>query len=659
MIVEIGHFAVILALVIAFVQFILPLLGAHYNHNNWMAVAKPAALLQFQCLLIGFIALCYAFYSQDFSLNYVVQNSNSALPWYYRISAVWGAHEGSLLLWCLIVAVWTLAVAIFSQSLSTIFTARVLSVMGFVSFGFLCLLLFTSNPFERMIPAAVDGNDLNPLLQDFGLIIHPPILYMGYVGFSVAFSFAIAALLSNQLDSSWARWSRPWTLAAWAFLSLGIGLGSWWAYYELGWGGWWFWDPVENASFMPWLVGTALLHSLAVSEKRGTFKSWTVLLAIMAFSLSLLGTFLVRSGVLTSVHSFATDPVRGVAILIFLSIVIGGSLILYAFRASHIRSTSTADRFSKENILLVNNVLLVTITGAVLLGTLYPLLLDALGLGKVSVGPPYFNTVTVPLFLLLAIFAGIGPLMYWKSTKLTMLSKRLILSLQLFGLVSVIVLCVVQRYSLMTLLGLACAFWLLLSCVAIIRERLKNRSHKIRDFFNQPFSFYGMLLGHIGFAFSIAGVTLLTTLELEHDLAMTPGNHYQVGPFEYHFNTIGEHQGPNYQAIRGTFDVKKDGKLIATLLPEKRFYLRQESPMTEAAIDPGFLRDLYISLGKPLSDDPQGAWSVRVYYKPFIRWIWLGALLMFIAGFVSLCDKRYVLKKRTRENPAANTGLIG
>ncbi len=657
MIIEIGHFAVILALVIAFIQFIVPILGAHYHNTNWIAVAKPAALLQFQFVLIGFLALCYGFYTQDFSVNYIAQNSNSALPWYYRISAVWGAHEGSLLLWCLIVALWTLAVSLFNHSLSPIFTARVLGVMGFVSFGFLCLLLFTSNPFERLIPAAVDGNDLNPLLQDFGLIIHPPVLYMGYVGFSVAFSFAIAALLSNQLDSTWARWSRPWTLAAWAFLSLGIGLGSWWAYYELGWGGWWFWDPVENASFMPWLVGTALIHSLAVSEKRGTFKSWTVLLAILAFSLSLLGTFLVRSGVLTSVHSFATDPVRGLAILIFLSIVIGGSLLLYALRASHIRSASSADKISKETLLLINNILLVTIAGAVLLGTLYPLLLDALGLGKVSVGPPYFNTVTVPLFLFLAIFTGIGPLLNWKSDSLSNMKKRFLLVLYFIAFISIMFVCVVNGFSIQTLIGLACALWLVVSCFSLIKERLKNRTHKIRDFFKQPLSFYGMLLGHLGFAFCIAGVTLLKTLEVETDLAMTPSNSYELGPYEYRFNGISENQGPNYQYVRGSFDVLKDGKVIATLSPEKRFYLRQQSPMTEAAIDAGFLRDLYISLGKPLTDDPNGAWSIRVYYKPFIRWIWLGALLMFIAGFVSLSDKRYTLK-RSVKNPETNNASL-
>ena len=657
MIVELGHFATILALVIAFIQFLVPILGAHYGISSWIAIAKPAAKLQFILLLIGFLALSFAFLEQDFSVQYVAMNSNLALPWYYRLSAVWGAHEGSLLLWCLIIAVWTVAVAIFSQSLPKILLARVLAIMGFISFGFLCLLLFTSNPFERLIPAAVDGHDLNPLLQDIGLIIHPPILYMGYVGFSVAFSFAIAALLSNQLDTVWARWSRPWTLAAWSFLSLGIGLGSWWAYYELGWGGWWFWDPVENASFMPWLVGTALIHSLAVSEKRGNLKSWTVLLAILTFSLSLLGTFLVRSGVLTSVHSFATDPVRGVAILIFLSIVIGGSLILYALRASNIRSISHAEKISKDNLLLLNNVLLITIAGAVLIGTLYPLFLDALSLGKVSVGPPYFNTVTIPLFLLLAIFVGIGPLVNWKSDSLSELSKRLILTTQLIGFMCVLVLCIVKSFPISTLIGLACALWLFLSCIALLKDRLKHRTNKLRELFNQPMSFYGMLLGHIGFASCIAGVTLLTTLEVETDLAMTPDNQYELGPYTYHFNGVSEIQGPNYQAIRGSFDVYRNGKLITQLHPEKRYYLRQESPMTEAAIDPSLLRDLYISLGKPLSDDPNGVWSVRVYYKPFIRFIWLGALIMFIAGFMSICDKRYILNKRSSAQQLNNQAI--
>ena len=659
MIIELGHFATILALVIAFIQFVIPLAGTYKHYPNWVTLAKPAAIVQFQCVLIGFIALSYAFYTKDFSVQYVALNSNSALPWYFRLSAVWGAHEGSLLLWCLMISTWTLAVAFFSKSLSRLFVARVLSVMGFISFGFLCLLLLTSNPFERLIPAAVEGHDLNPLLQDIGLIIHPPILYMGYVGFSVAFSFAVAALLSNQLDSSWARWSRPWTLAAWAFLSLGIGLGSWWAYYELGWGGWWFWDPVENASFMPWLVGTALIHSLAVSEKRGNFKSWTVLLAILAFSLSLLGTFLVRSGVLTSVHSFATDPVRGVAILIFLSIIIGGSLILYALKASNIRSINRAETVSKDNLLLLNNVLLVTIAGAVLIGTLYPLILDALSLGKVSVGPPYFNTVTIPLFLLLSFFVGIGPLLRWKSDTLSALSKRLILVVQFTGLLIVLIFCIVNSFPVSTLIGLACALWLLLCCVALIKDRLKHRTHKLRDLFKQPMSFYGMLLGHVGFALCIAGITLLKTLEVETDLAMTPENQYQLGPYTYHFHGVAEYQGPNYQSIRGSFDVYKNEKLVAKMFPEKRYYLRQQSPMTEAAIDPGLSRDLYISLGKPLSDDPNGAWSVRVYYKPFIRFIWLGAVVMFIAGFFSIFDRRYVLQKNTAsEHIKSNAELI-
>ncbi len=647
MLIEVGHFAVILALVISLIQCVVPLLGAHNNQASWIAVAKPAALLQFLFVLLGFIVLSYGFYTQDFSVSYIAQNSNSALPWYFRISAVWSAHEGSLLLWCLILTVWTLAVSLFSQSLSPVFVARVLGVMGLISFGFLCLLLFTSNPFERLIPAAVEGNDLNPLLQDIGLIIHPPILYMGYVGFSVAFSFAIAALLSNRLDSSWARWSRPWTLAAWAFLSLGIGLGSWWAYYELGWGGWWFWDPVENASFMPWLVGTALIHSLAVSEKRGVYKSWTVLLAIIAFSLSLLGTFLVRSGVLTSVHSFATDPIRGVAILIFLSIIIGGSLFLYALRANQIRSVSKADFLSKETFLLCNNVILVTLAAVILLGTLYPLFLDALSLGKVSVGPPYFNTVTAPLFLLLSILMGVGTFARWKSDDISSLKKRLLLSLQGIIFIGLIIISLVMGFSLYTMVGLICSGWLVVSCVTYINERLKNRTHKLRDLFSQPLSFYGMLLGHFGFALCIAGVTLLKTLEVENDLSMAPNSTTQVGPHEYHFNGITQDKGPNYSYVRGSFDVLLNGKVITTLQPEKRRYLRQQSPMTEAAIEAGFLRDLYISLGEPLSDDPNGVWSVRIYYKPFIRWIWLGALFMFVAGFVSLSDKRYVLKQKS------------
>ena len=551
MIIEIGHFAVILALVMALIQSTIPLIGAQTGRVRWMNVARPAAQAQFLFVLMGFIALANGFLVKDFSVAYIANNANSALPWYFRLSAVWGAHEGSLLLWVLILSLWTLLVSLFSHSLSRDFVARVLAIMGAISVGFLILLLFTSNPFLRLIPAANDGRDLNPLLQDFGLIIHPPMLYMGYVGFSVAFAFAIAALLSNRLDASWARWSRPWTLAAWSFLSLGIGLGSWWAYYELGWGGWWFWDPVENASFMPWLIGTALIHSLAVSEKRGSFKSWTVLLAIAAFSLSLLGTFLVRSGVLTSVHAFATDPVRGIAILIFLSMVIGGSLLLFALKAHKIKNISQFDLLSKETFLLANNVVLVVITSVVLLGTLYPLLLDALKLGKVSVGPPYFDALTVPLFLILAILLGIGTMVNWRGDKTERIIKRMGIVIHLIALALVVVIALFMQFSIATILGIACAVWILGSSIMLLKDRLRNRQNKFRAMLQQPLSVYGMLLGHLGFAFCIAGITLLKTLEVENDLRMSPSNSYDVGGYDFTFNGISTGAGANYRYVRG------------------------------------------------------------------------------------------------------------
>ena len=643
MIPEIGHFALILALCLSLVQSIFPLVGTTRDIPGWIAVARPAAYTHLLFVLIAYLCLTYAFITHDFSVHYVAVNSNSALPLVYRISGVWGAHEGSLLLWGLILALWTGAVAAFSRSVPEAIVARVISVMGMISVGFLLFMLFTSNPFERLLPAAVEGRDLNPLLQDPGLAIHPPMLYLGYVGFSVPFAFAIAALLHGKLDTAWARWSRPWTNVAWLFLTLGIALGSWWAYYELGWGGWWFWDPVENASFMPWFVGTALIHSLAATEKRGAFKAWTVLLAVFTFSLSLLGTFLVRSGVLTSVHAFATDPARGVFILAFLGIVIGGSLALYAWRAPSIRSTAGFELVSREAALLLNNVLLVVVAATVLLGTLYPLLLDALGLGKISVGPPYFNSVFIPLTLPLAAVVGIGAMSRWKRDDFLRLMQPLWWILGASVIAGIVLPLMFGGFQWPAALGLAIAVWVLLSTVQGLFERVRNKPDKVKSLLNTPSGFYGMFCGHLGIAIFIVGITMVTTYEQEKDVRLAPGESYTLGAYEFQFDKIVQSDGPNYSANRGIITVRRDNDVIAVLYPEKRIYRVQSQPMTEAAIDAGLFRDLYVSLGEPLGS--QNAWSVRLYYKPFIRWIWLGAIFMALGGLLGAMDPRYRMAK--------------
>jgi cytochrome c-type biogenesis protein CcmF len=649
MIPEIGHFALICALVMALVQAVLPLAGAARGDMAWMAIARPAARAQFLFLTVAFALLAYSFYTNDFSVAYVANNSNSALPWYYRLSAVWGAHEGSLLLWVLILAAWGAAVSFASCSLPEAFAARVLGVMGLVSLGFLLFTLLTSNPFERLLPAATEGRDLNPLLQDIGLIIHPPLLYMGYVGFSVAFAFAIAALLGRNLDAAWARWSRPWTTVAWLFLTLGIAMGSWWAYYELGWGGWWFWDPVENASFMPWLVGTALIHSLAVTEKRGAFKSWTVLLAIFTFSLSLLGAFLVRSGVLNSVHAFASDPTRGVFLLIFLGVVIGGSLLLYALRAGSVAGGGRFSLFSRETMLLANNVLLAVATATVLLGTLYPLILDALGLGKISVGAPYFNLVFLPLMIPLAVLTALGPLVRWKDDRLVRVLAGLKVAAALLALVAVVLAFTLGPVSPGAVAGMLLAIWVAYGSLHPLWERIRNRGDRWQALKSTPRSFYGMTLAHLGLAVFIAGVTVVSAFEVEKDLRMVPGESIEMGGYEYRFDGVRRVQGPNYQAFEGVISIFRDGRQVVELNPQKRTYLVQTSPMTEAGIDSGFFRDLYVSLGEPLGD---GAWSVRVYFKPMVNWIWLGALLMALGGGLAAADRRYG-RLRQREHSAA------
>ena len=649
MIPELGHLAMILALCLALVQGTLPLIGAWRGDRVWMGLAQPAAWGQFSFLAFSFLCLTYAFMTDDFSVAYVAHNSNSALPWYYKFSAVWGAHEGSLLLWAFILSGWTFAVAIFSRQLPEDMLARVLGVMGLISIGFLLFLIVTSNPFERLLPQSpMDGRDLNPLLQDFGLVVHPPMLYMGYVGFSVAFAFAIAALLGGRLDAAWARWSRPWTLIAWAFLGTGIALGSWWAYYELGWGGWWFWDPVENASFMPWLVGTALIHSLAVTEKRGVFKSWTVLLAIAAFSLSLLGTFLVRSGVLTSVHAFATDPARGVFILVFLLMVVGGSLTLFALRAPVVKSQVGFGLWSRETLLLVNNLLLVVATAMILLGTLYPLLLDALSGAKLSVGPPYFNAMFLPLIGVLMLTLGVGVLVRWKDTPLqwllSMLTPVLIVAAILGGLGSMLF----GDFHWAVLAVCLLSAWVV---IAGVRDVLDKTRHKglFKGVRSLAPSYWGMQLAHFGLVVCAMGVVLVSQQSDERDLRLAPGESLELGGYRFVFEGAEHFEGPNFTSDKGTIRVFDGEKRIATLHPEKRLYTVQQMPMTEAGIDAGFTRDLYVALGEPLEN---GAWAVRVHIKPFVRWIWLGALMMGLGGVLAASDRRYRVKVKTRVREA-------
>jgi len=657
MIPELGQVALLLALGVAFVQATLPIVGAARGNAAWMSLARPAA--QTQCLLIVFAfgALAYSFASNDFSVLYVASNSNSALPLQYRIAGVWGGHEGSLLLWLLMLNVWMVAVAQFSAHLPRPVVARILAVMGWVSIGFLLFMLTTSNPFERLLPAAPDGRDLNPLLQDPGMVFHPPTLYMGYVGFSVAFAFAIAALIGGNLDTAWARWTRPWTLAAWIFLTIGIAMGSAWAYYELGWGGWWFWDPVENASFMPWLVGTALIHSLAVTEKRGAFKSWTVLLAIMAFSLSLVGTFLVRSGVLTSVHAFATDPRRGLFILAFLVVAIGGSLTLYAWRAPKVGLGSRFSAVSRESMLLANNVMLVVAMATVLLGTLYPLVLDALGAGKISVGPPYFDSVFVPIMTPVLLLMGIGPLARWREAKVPDLAKRLRWALIIAVPAALATGWVRGHVSAVATLGFVLAWWIVLSLATDLWERLKVGSGVGGSVWSRarhlPRSMLGMLVAHLGVAAFAFGVSMVKTYEIERDLKMDIGDTTEMAGYVFTYRGVREVQGPNYVAAQGLVEVTRDGKPVVSMRPEKRVYRVQQNPMTEAAIQPGLTRDLYVSLGEAV--DGSNAWIVRIYYKPFVDWIWGGCLLMALGGLLAASDRRYRASRRATEATDASS----
>ncbi|MCK8071871.1 heme lyase CcmF/NrfE family subunit [Vibrio sp. 1CM23M] len=650
MIAEIGHFAMILSLGLALLLSVLPLYGAARNNTLLMNSARPLSWGMFGFLAISFFILCYAFYTNDFTIQYVASNSNSQLPWYYRITAVWGAHEGSLLLWVLIQAGWTVAVATFSRGMPQESVARVLAIMGLITVGFLLFIIVTSNPFLRTLPFfPVDGRDLNPLLQDPGLIIHPPMLYMGYVGFSVAFSFAIASLMSGRLDTAWARWSRPWTIAAWLFLTVGIALGSWWAYYELGWGGWWFWDPVENASFMPWLAGTALMHSLAVTEKRGTFKAWTVLLAISAFSLSLLGTFLVRSGILVSVHAFASDPARGMFILGFLVFVIGGSLLLFAVKGASVRVRGNFDLVSRENALLGNNILLIAALVVVLVGTLLPLVHKQLGLGSVSIGAPFFDMLFFWLMIPFSFLLGIGPLIRWKRDNLSKLVKPMLISGAFsLGLSALMVALLADRFSGTAFAGWVMAFWIIFMHGFELHERATHRHTFLKGLTKLPRSHWAMMCGHIGLAVTVIGIAMVQNYSIERDVRLAPGESYQLEEYSFLFTGVRDKDGPNYDGYIADFEITKEGKYINTLHAEKRFYTTAKSMMTEAAIDRGVTRDLYIAMGERLDDNK--SWAVRIYFKPFVRWIWAGSLIMSIGGAIAISDRRYRFRKPTKKS---------
>jgi cytochrome c-type biogenesis protein CcmF len=641
MIPELGQLALALALAVALIQGSLPIYGAAKGNLAWMALARPAAQAQAVLVAAAFGCLVYSFVSNDFSVQYVAAHSNSALPLHYRIAGAWGGHEGSLLLWCLMLGVWMTAVTLFSAHLPEEMTARVLGVMGLVSAGFIAFMLFTSNPFDRMFPAAEDGRDLNPLLQDPGMVIHPPMLYMGYVGFSVAFAFAVSALLSGRLDAAWARWSRPWTTVAWAFLTLGIALGSGWAYYELGWGGWWFWDPVENASFMPWLVGTALIHSLAVTEKRGAFRSWTVLLAIIAFGLSLLGTFLVRSGVLTSVHAFATDPKRGIFILGLFAFMIGGALVLYAWRTARIGLGGDFAPVSRETMLLANNLLLTVAMSAVFLGTLFPLAADALGLGKYSVGPPYFEIV-FPAVMAPALFLmGVGPLARWKRASLPELAVLLRWALGISLALGLILPFVFGDWHALVGFGLALAAWVAITAFLSTKKRPRDSR-----------AYWGMVIAHCGVAVFVVGVTLVKGYESDRDVKMRPGDTVELAGYVFRLESVSPVRGPNYTAAQAKILVTKGGKPVTEMYPERRMYTVAEQVMTEAAIHPGLTRDLYVSLGDALEEPggKSGAWLVKVQHKPFIDWIWGGCLIMALGGVFAASDRRYRFSVRERRS---------
>ncbi|HDR1350364.1 TPA: heme lyase CcmF/NrfE family subunit [Pasteurella multocida] len=640
MIAELGNYALALSLAIAMLVAIFALWGAEKNHIQLMSLARPMTYGLFISLTVAFVALFYLFAVNDFSVQYIVNNSNTNLPLHYRLSAVWGSHEGSLLLWIWLLTLWGAAVAWFSKQLPQEAVARVLGIMGIISIGFLIFVLFTSNPFDRTFPDfPVDGKELNPLLQDVGLIFHPPLLYMGYVGFSVAFAFAIASLMTGKLDTAWARWSRPWTMAAWVFLTLGIVLGSWWAYYELGWGGWWFWDPVENASLMPWIAGTALLHSLAVTEKRGSFKAWTVLLAILAFSLCLLGTFLVRSGILVSVHAFASDPTRGLYILAYLVVVIGGSLVLYAYKGSQIRSRENAERYSRETALLLNNILLMSALSVVLLGTLLPLVHKQLGLGTISVGAPFFDQMFLIIMVPFSLLLGVGPLIKWRRDEFSAIRKPVILSLIVMLVAGFALPYLLQdQLTVSAVLGTMMAVFIVLLSVYELQQRATHRSAFGSGLTKLSRSHWGMVLAHLGVAMSVWGIAFSQNYSIERDVRMNVGDSVQIADYQFTFQGITEANGPNYLGGKAQVDIRRNGQVEAILFAEKRFYTVSKMTMTEAAIDWGFTRDIYVALGENLGQD---AWALRLYYKPFIRWIWFGGVFMALGGLLCMFDRRY------------------
>ena len=649
MIAELGNYALALSLAVSFFLAILPLWGAEKGHTQLMSLARPMTYGLFFTLTIAFAALFYLFAVNDFSVQYVVNNSNSSLPIYYRLSAVWGSHEGSLLLWIWLLTLWGAAVALFSKHLPQEAVARVLGIMGIISIGFLLFVLFTSNPFTRTFPDfPVDGRELNPMLQDVGLIFHPPLLYMGYVGFSVAFAFAIASLMTGKLDSAWARWSRPWTMAAWVFLTLGIVLGSWWAYYELGWGGWWFWDPVENSSLMPWLAGTALIHSLAVTEKRGSFRAWTVLLAILAFSLCLLGTFLVRSGILVSVHAFASDPTRGLYILAYLVVVIGGSLTLYAYKGNQIRSRDNAERYSRETLLLLNNILLMTALCVVFLGTLLPLVHKQLGLGSISIGAPFFDQMFLIIMTPFALLLGIGPLVKWRRDQFSEIRTPVVVSVVVMAIAGfALPYFLHNKLTVSVVLGTMMSIIIVLLSLYEMKQRATHRESFFKGITKLSRSHWGMILAHLGVAMTVWGIAFSQNFSVERDVRMAVGDTVQIADYDFTFTGVSDANGPNYMGGKAQIDILKDGKPEATLFAEKRFYTVSKMPMTEAAIDWGFTRDLYVALGEKIEDN---SWALRLYYKPFIRWIWIGGLFMALGGLLCMFDRRYRFSRLVKQS---------
>ncbi|ARU65368.1 c-type cytochrome biogenesis protein CcmF [Histophilus somni] len=648
MIAELGNYALALSLAISVLLSIFPLWGAEKGNVQMMALARPMTYGLFVSLTVSFVALFYLFLTNDFSVQYVVNNSNTNLPLQYRLSAVWGSHEGSLLLWIWLLTLWSAAVAFLSKQLPQEAVARVLAIMGIITIGFLLFVMFTSNPFDRTFPDfPVEGRELNPLLQDIGLIFHPPLLYMGYVGFSVAFAFAIASLMTGKLDTAWARWSRPWTMAAWVFLTLGIVLGSWWAYYELGWGGWWFWDPVENASLMPWLAGTALLHSLAVTEKRGSFKAWTVLLAILAFSLCLLGTFLVRSGILVSVHAFASDPTRGLYILAYLIVVIGGSLALYAYKGNLIRTRNNAERYSRETMLLINNILLMTALSVVFLGTLLPLVHKQLGLGTISIGSPFFDQMFLLIMIPLSLLLGVGPLVKWRRDQFCAIRLPVIISSIIMLITGFVLPYFLQdRIAVSAVLGVMMAMFILLLALYELQQRATHKHSFWIGITKLSRSHWGMVLAHLGVAMTIWGIAFSQNYSIERDVRMNVGDTVKIADYEFTFQGISDVNGVNYLGGKAQIDISRNGKFETTLFAEKRFYTVSKMTMTEAAIDWGLSRDLYVALGESLND---GSWALRLYYKPFIRWIWLGGIFMAFGGLLCIFDRRYRFGKLLKQ----------